>query len=180
MFLPVHGGLEELSEHGQFAQASMLTLLRHTGNGAVVLSNLERAVIQLFPFGHVAGSSLYFRQFSDTFLETLSRHSGSMLGYRIFLHLFEDGCNLFFPVQLNNGPKYAIHKIRVFVGEKRPSFIGKRIKIGGTSGAASVKAGGYHARFFQQRKLLAYRHWSHVQKSSDLLRPGGPHPLQMV
>jgi hypothetical protein len=63
MFSPVHSGLKELSEHGQFTHASMLTLLCHPGNGAVVLSNLECAVIQLFPFGHVARPGHYLGHF---------------------------------------------------------------------------------------------------------------------
>lgn len=54
MFFPAHRGLKEHLEGGQFAHASMLTLPRYTDNGAVVLSNPERTLIQLFPFRHVA------------------------------------------------------------------------------------------------------------------------------
>ena len=90
MLLPAHGGLKELLEHGQFAYASMLTLLRHTGNGAVVLSNLERAVIQLLPFGHVAGLGHYFGHFRHACLQWLARHAQGVSGHGRFFHVLEE------------------------------------------------------------------------------------------
>src|SRR5260370_37005283 len=91
MFLPANGGVKELSEHGQFTHASMLTLLRHTGNGAVVLSNLECAVIQLFPFGHVASPGHYLGHFGHASPQWLPRHAREGSGYRGFFHVLATG-----------------------------------------------------------------------------------------
>jgi hypothetical protein len=103
MFSPVHSGLKELSEHGQFTHASMLTLLRHTGNGAVVLSNLECAVIQLFPFGHVARPGHYLGQFGHASPQWLARHARGVSGYRRFFHVLENPGQFGLSIQLSNG-----------------------------------------------------------------------------
>ena len=103
MFLPAHGGLKKLSEHGQFAHASMLTLLRHTGNGAVVFSNLERVVIQLFPFGHVARPGHYLGHFSHASPQWLARHARGVSGYRRSFHVLEDAGQFGLSIQLSNG-----------------------------------------------------------------------------
>src|SRR5260370_40081668 len=92
MFLPAHGGLKKLSEHRQFTHASMLTLLRHTGNGAVVLSNLECAVIQLFPLSHLARPGHYLGYFRYASPQWLARPPRAVSGYRRFFHVLADAC----------------------------------------------------------------------------------------
>jgi hypothetical protein len=65
----------------------MLTLLGHTGNGAVVLSNLECAPIQLFPFGYLARPGHYLGHFGHASPQWLAGHARGVSGYRRFFGL---------------------------------------------------------------------------------------------
>ena len=118
VLLSAHGRLKELSEHGQFAHASMLTLLRDTGNGAVVLSNLERAVIQLFPFGHVACLGHYFGHFGHASPQSLARHARGVSGHRRFFHVLEDAGQFGLSIQLSNGADEVARQRPVLLREK--------------------------------------------------------------
>jgi hypothetical protein len=81
----------------------MLILLRDTGNGTVVLSNLKRAVIQLFPFGHVACLGHYLGHFGHALPQSLARHARGVLGHRRISHVLEDAGQFGLSIQLSNG-----------------------------------------------------------------------------
>ena len=81
----------------------MLILLRDTGNGAVVLSKLKRAVIQLFPFGHVARLGHYFGHFGHALRQSLARHAWGVLGHRRIFHVPEYAGQFGLSIQLSNG-----------------------------------------------------------------------------
>lgn len=81
----------------------MLIPPRDTGNGAVVLSNLKRAVIQLFPIGHVACLGHNFGHFGHALRQSLARHAQGVLGHRRIFHVLEDAGQFGLSIQLSNG-----------------------------------------------------------------------------